>query len=81
MDEDALRRALTAPGTHHDALRARFLPAGDGGRRQDIAAADAPVPDLLRVHAPQDEERVTAATHAGLDLETGPLVTARLFTG
>ncbi|MFJ4323024.1 non-ribosomal peptide synthase/polyketide synthase [Streptomyces tricolor] len=80
VDEDALRRALTALWTHHDALRARFLPARDGGRRQDIAAADAPVPDLLRVHAPQDEERVTAATHAGLDLETGPLVTARLFT-
>ncbi|MGW4596890.1 non-ribosomal peptide synthase/polyketide synthase [Streptomyces sp. NPDC004457] len=86
VDEDALRRALTALWTHHDALRARFVPDGgtssvpDGGRRQDVAAADSPVPDLLQVHDARAEELVTAAAHAGLRLDTGPLFTARLFT-
>ncbi|MET8771889.1 non-ribosomal peptide synthase/polyketide synthase, partial [Streptomyces sp. NPDC004658] len=79
VDEDALRRALTALWTHHDALRARFAPDG-GAWRQDIAAADAPVPDLLQVHGLRDEQRVTVAAHAGLRLATGPLFTARLFT-
>ncbi|MEW2283896.1 non-ribosomal peptide synthase/polyketide synthase [Streptomyces sp. NPDC047841] len=83
VDEDALRRALTALWTHHDALRARFLPDADAdgaGRRQDVAAADSPVPDLLQVHDARAEELVTAAAHAGLRLDTGPLFTARLFT-
>ncbi|KOV96729.1 non-ribosomal peptide synthetase [Streptomyces sp. NRRL B-3648] len=79
VDEDALRRALTALWTHHDALRARFALGGDGSWSQDIAA-DSPVPELLRVHDRQAEERVTAEAHAGLRLETGPLFTARLFT-
>ncbi|MEU6589843.1 non-ribosomal peptide synthase/polyketide synthase [Streptomyces sp. NPDC046881] len=79
VDEDALRRALTALWTHHDALRARFALAGDGSWSQDIAA-DSPVPELFQVHDRQAEETVTAAAHAGLRLETGPLFTARLFT-
>ncbi|MEW2513259.1 non-ribosomal peptide synthase/polyketide synthase [Streptomyces sp. NPDC046870] len=79
VDEDALRRALTALWTHHDALRARFVPDG-GGWRQDVAAADSPVPGLLQVHDARAEELVTAAAHAGLRLDTGPLFTARLFT-
>ncbi|MFJ7147384.1 non-ribosomal peptide synthase/polyketide synthase [Streptomyces sp. NPDC100445] len=80
VDEDALRRALTALWTHHDALRARFRLEADGTWHQHIPAADDPAPELLRVHAPEDEEAVTAATHAGLDLGTGPLCAARLFT-
>ncbi|MFH8336566.1 non-ribosomal peptide synthase/polyketide synthase [Streptomyces sp. AM6-12] len=80
VDEDALRRALTALWTHHDALRARFTTAPDGTWRQDVPAADAPAPDLLQVHDPRAEELVTAAAHAGLRLATGPLFTARLFT-
>ncbi|CAM5700605.1 amino acid adenylation domain-containing protein [Streptomyces canarius] len=86
VDEDALRRALTALWTHHDALRARFVPDGGTGPardgdawRQDVAA-DGPVPDLLQVHDARAEEFVTAAAHAGLRLDTGPLFTARLFT-
>ncbi|GGW11093.1 non-ribosomal peptide synthetase [Streptomyces libani subsp. rufus] len=79
VDEDALRRALTALWTHHDALRARFRAAGDGSWSQDITADD-PVPELLEVHDRRAEEPVTAAAHAGLRLETGPLFTARLFT-
>ncbi|MBW5423587.1 amino acid adenylation domain-containing protein, partial [Streptomyces sp. BG9H] len=87
IDLDALRTALTALWTHHDALRARFLLDGDGDGggdgegawRQDIAAADGPIPELLQVHDPADEERVTAKAHSELRLETGPLFTARLF--
>ncbi|MGY9063719.1 non-ribosomal peptide synthase/polyketide synthase [Streptomyces sp. CAS3] len=80
VDEDALRRALTALWTQHDALRARFTDDADGTWRQDVPAADAPAPDLLQVHDPRAEEFVTAAAHAGLRLDTGPLFTARLFT-
>ncbi|MGW1606234.1 amino acid adenylation domain-containing protein, partial [Streptomyces eurythermus] len=80
VDEDALRRALTALWTHHDALRARFRRDRDGAWHQDITAHDGPAPELLRVHDRRDEEDVTAATHARLDLETGPLFVARLFT-
>ncbi|MFF9672031.1 non-ribosomal peptide synthase/polyketide synthase [Streptomyces eurythermus] len=80
VDEDALRRALTALWTHHDALRARFHREGDGAWHQDITAHDSPAPELLRVHALRDEEGVTAATHAQLHLDTGPLFVARLFT-
>ncbi|MBM7171736.1 non-ribosomal peptide synthase/polyketide synthase [Streptomyces sp. G44] len=79
VDQGALRAALSALWTHHDALRARFLLADEGARRQDIAAADGPIPELLQVHDPAHEERVTAAAHSGLRLDTGPLFTARLF--
>ncbi|APY90246.1 non-ribosomal peptide synthetase [Streptomyces alfalfae] len=80
VDQDALRTALSALWTHHDALRARFSLDGEGAWRQDIAPADGPAPELLQVHDPADEERATTAAHTGLCLETGPLFTARLFT-
>ncbi|WP_153815523.1 non-ribosomal peptide synthase/polyketide synthase [Streptomyces sp. SUK 48] len=80
VDEDALRRALTALWTQHDALRARFTADPDGTWRQDIPATGAPAPDLLQIHDPRAEESVTAAAHAGLRLATGGLFTARLFT-
>ncbi|MFE3634311.1 non-ribosomal peptide synthase/polyketide synthase [Streptomyces sp. NPDC059168] len=80
VDQDALRAALTALWAQHDALRARFAPDRDGTWHQDVAAADGPVPELLQIHDPADEERVRAAAHAGLRLDTGPLLTARLFT-
>ncbi|MEU7644641.1 non-ribosomal peptide synthetase [Streptomyces huasconensis] len=79
VDQDALRAALTALWTHHDALRARFHLDGEGAWQQDVAAADGPIPELLHVHDPADEERVTAEAHSGLSLDTGPLFTARLF--
>ncbi|WP_309485466.1 non-ribosomal peptide synthetase, partial [Streptomyces sp. WELS2] len=80
VDEDALRRALTALWTHHDALRARFRRDRDGAWHQDITAHDSPAPELLRVHHRRDEEDVTAQAHARFGLETGPLLAARLFT-
>ncbi|WP_223778478.1 non-ribosomal peptide synthase/polyketide synthase [Streptomyces sp. 135] len=79
VDQDALRAALTALWTHHDALRARFHLDDEGAWRQDVAA-EGPVPELLQVHDAADEERATTAAHTGLCLDTGPLLTARLFT-
>lgn len=80
VDEDALRRALAALWSHHDALRARFRGDHDGAWHQDITAHDSPAPELLQVHDRRDEETVTAAAHGQLTLETGPLFVARLFT-
>ncbi|MGW4277007.1 condensation domain-containing protein, partial [Streptomyces seoulensis] len=89
VDQDALRRALAALWTHHDALRARFTldgPGGEGVWRQHVSPADAPAPDLLEVcpldphHADRTEADLTAAAHAGFRLDGGPLLTARLFT-
>ncbi|MEV6835684.1 non-ribosomal peptide synthase/polyketide synthase [Streptomyces sp. NPDC051133] len=80
VDPEALRRALTALWTHHDALRSRFVLDGDGTWRQYVTPADAPAPELLQVCDPATEARVTAAAHAGFRLDSGPLFTARLFT-
>ncbi|MEU3953404.1 non-ribosomal peptide synthase/polyketide synthase, partial [Streptomyces achromogenes] len=80
VDEDALRRALVALWSHHDALRARFRCDRDGAWHQDVTAHDSPAPELLQVHDRRDEEAATAAAHGQLDLETGPLFVARLFT-
>ncbi|MFF3306090.1 non-ribosomal peptide synthase/polyketide synthase [Streptomyces sp. NPDC002952] len=90
VDPDALRRALTALWTHHDALRSRFARGDDGSWDQTCVPPDAEVPELLRVcdlggpgaaAARETEQRVTAEAHAGFRLDTGPLLTARLFTG
>ncbi|MER6397891.1 non-ribosomal peptide synthase/polyketide synthase [Kitasatospora sp. NPDC001603] len=89
VDPDVLRRALTALWAHHDALRSRFTAEPDGGVRQHCAPADAPAPELLEVcdlaglepgAAERAEALATAAAHEGFRLETGPLLTARLFT-
>ncbi|MCZ0206369.1 amino acid adenylation domain-containing protein, partial [Streptomyces sp. UMAF16] len=80
VDEDALRRALAALWSHHDALRARFRCDRDGAWHQDVTAHDSPAPELLQVHDRRDEEAATAAAHGQLTLETGPLFVARLFT-
>ncbi|NEY34579.1 amino acid adenylation domain-containing protein, partial [Streptomyces sp. PRKS01-65] len=90
VDPDALRRALGALWTHHDALRSRFTRRDDGSWRQWCAAPEEEPPPLLEIcdlggldaaAARQAEARATAAAHAGFRLETGPLLTARLFTG
>ncbi|MEU9096724.1 non-ribosomal peptide synthase/polyketide synthase [Streptomyces sp. NPDC048361] len=87
-DPDVLRQALAALWNRHDALRARYTVTHDGTWHQDVSAADAP--DLLSVcpldgldpaAARQREERATAEAHAAFRLDTGPLLTARLFTG
>ncbi|GAA3736770.1 non-ribosomal peptide synthase/polyketide synthase [Streptomyces tremellae] len=89
-DPGALRRALAALWSHHDALRARFTAAQDGTWRQEVGDAGAPTPALLRVcplegldaeAARRAEEDATAAAHAAFRLDTGPLFAARLFTG
>ncbi|MFJ7903270.1 non-ribosomal peptide synthase/polyketide synthase [Streptomyces sp. NPDC096198] len=88
-DPDALRRALTALWAHHDALRSRFVRRDDGTWRQDCAAADSAPPRLLTVHdltgldpaaAEETEARATREAHEGFRLDTGPLLTAQLFT-
>ncbi|MCS0604345.1 non-ribosomal peptide synthase/polyketide synthase [Streptomyces sp. LP11] len=89
-DPDALRRALTALWHHHDALRSRFTTTADGAWHQEVTDADAPAPDLLTVcpldgpgpeAAREAEARATAEAHESFRLGTGPLLTARLFTG
>ncbi|MEV3967397.1 non-ribosomal peptide synthase/polyketide synthase [Streptomyces sp. NPDC050698] len=90
VDPRALRAALAALWTHHDALRARFTRAADGTWRQEYTVADADVPELLRVHdlsdhdaqaASETEARLSHEAHTGFRLDTGPLIAARLFTG
>ncbi|MFE6410059.1 non-ribosomal peptide synthase/polyketide synthase [Streptomyces sp. NPDC057837] len=90
VDPAALHAALAALWSHHDALRARFTRATDGTWRQQYAAADDGVPELLRVHdlsgqdahaAAQAEARLSHEAHTGFRLDTGPLLAARLFTG
>ncbi|MGC5038557.1 non-ribosomal peptide synthase/polyketide synthase [Streptomyces sp. DT190] len=90
VDPRALNTALAALWTHHDALRARFTRAADGTWRQEYSAADADLPELLRVHdlsghdaqaASEAEARLTHEAHTGFRLDTGPLIAARLFTG
>ncbi|WP_452603487.1 amino acid adenylation domain-containing protein, partial [Saccharothrix hoggarensis] len=83
VDVAALRRALAALLSHHDALRMRFEHADDGGWRQ----YNAPVEDgdVLDVHevSPDDDDRVRTVTtraHADIDLSNGPLAKAVLFT-
>ncbi|MFJ5534654.1 non-ribosomal peptide synthase/polyketide synthase [Streptomyces sp. NPDC093261] len=89
-DPDTLRLALTALWAHHDALRSRFSAQQDGSWRQYCLAADAAPPELLVVcdltgldaaAAEATEARLTREAHAGFRLDTGPLLTARLFTG
>ncbi|MEV5427836.1 non-ribosomal peptide synthase/polyketide synthase [Streptomyces sp. NPDC052701] len=88
-DPDALRRALAALWTHHDALRARFVRHGDGTWHQHCPAPGEEPPGLLRVcdlagldaaAAEEAEARLTAEAHAAFRLDTGPLFAARLFT-
>ncbi|MFD9903354.1 amino acid adenylation domain-containing protein, partial [Streptomyces sp. NPDC059063] len=90
VDADALRRALAALWAHHDALRAQFVRGDDGSWRQHCPGPDETAPDLLQVcdlsgldsaAAEAAEARVTAEAHAAFRLATGPLLTARLFTG
>ncbi|WP_282793259.1 non-ribosomal peptide synthase/polyketide synthase [Streptomyces sp. CC224B] len=81
-DATALRAALTAVLTHHDALRQRFPADGDGRRHQHGSPPGAP-PHLethtLTGGAPEAALRaLTDALCDGFDLDTGPLVKAAL---
>ncbi|WP_410640979.1 non-ribosomal peptide synthase/polyketide synthase [Amycolatopsis sp. lyj-346] len=86
FDAAALRKALAAVWTHHDALRMRFDKTEDGWdqhnadvepvpglRHEDLAA----VPEADR---PTALERIADDVHAGFDLAKGPLLAAVLVT-
>ncbi len=85
LDPTALEGALGTLLRHHDALRLRFAPEGDGWR-QEVAPWDAAVPlEVADLSAWPDEavpgeiERAGAAAQAGLDLAAGPLLRAVYF--
>ncbi|KMS68099.1 peptide synthetase, partial [Streptomyces leeuwenhoekii] len=72
-DPGLLRAALAAVAEHHDALRMRYEPDGEGGRRQ-LGAAPGTAPHLeIRDTVPGD-----AAPAEPFDLRTGPLLRAAL---
>ncbi|MEO1366360.1 MAG: condensation domain-containing protein, partial [Acidobacteriota bacterium] len=76
----ALESALGALLDRHDALRARFEPAADGGRRQIIEAPGAvrwPL-EVTTVGGDGETRDVFARVHAGLDLARAPLAAAAL---
>ncbi|MBF0426792.1 MAG: amino acid adenylation domain-containing protein, partial [Magnetococcales bacterium] len=87
LDPTALHAALAAVQTHHDLLRARFLPSGDGLPRQEIVAieqcpVDLEVIDLRTVDRASAE--ATLLTHTrqlqgSLDLARAPLLKTRLL--
>ncbi|OXM62111.1 non-ribosomal peptide synthetase [Amycolatopsis vastitatis] len=86
FDADALRRALAAVWTHHDALRMRFTRTDEGWRQHNADVE--PVPglrheDLTAVpeaDRPAALERIADDVHAGFDLTRGPLLAAVLVT-
>ncbi|HEV2148046.1 MAG TPA: amino acid adenylation domain-containing protein, partial [Longimicrobiaceae bacterium] len=85
LDAAVLEGAVAALLEHHDALRARFAPAGEGWRQEIAAAADGvPVVRLDLAGLPEAEqggalERAAAELQAALRLERGPLLRAALF--
>ncbi|WP_244211017.1 non-ribosomal peptide synthase/polyketide synthase [Amycolatopsis kentuckyensis] len=86
FDAGALRQALTAVWTHHDALRMRFTHTEEGWHQHNADVE--PVPglrheDLTAVpeaDRPAALERIADAVHAGFDLARGPLLAAVLVT-
>ncbi|MEV7094869.1 non-ribosomal peptide synthase/polyketide synthase [Amycolatopsis sp. NPDC051045] len=86
FDADALRRALAAVWTHHDALRMRFTRTGEGWHQHNAGVE--PVPglrheDLTAVPVAERAaalERIADDVHAGFDLTEGPLLAAALVT-
>jgi amino acid adenylation domain-containing protein/non-ribosomal peptide synthase protein (TIGR01720 family) len=86
VDADALARALDAVVAHHDALRMRFS-AEAGPWAQDVAPAETSAVfdrrDLGSLDPEAQEaamEQAAAAAQASLDITTGPLIRAVLFT-
>jgi amino acid adenylation domain-containing protein/non-ribosomal peptide synthase protein (TIGR01720 family) len=89
VDERALRAALDALLTHHDALRMRFEQV-DGEWRQHNPPPGAAGEGVLRRHdlsymdaADQSTamERIADEIHASFDLGHGPLLCGALFAG
>jgi non-ribosomal peptide synthase protein (TIGR01720 family) len=87
VDEEALRAALDALLTHHDALRMRFEQVG-GEWRQHNPPPDAAGEAILRRHdlsgmdaagRPAAMEEIADEIHASFDLGHGPLLRGALF--
>jgi amino acid adenylation domain-containing protein/non-ribosomal peptide synthase protein (TIGR01720 family) len=76
LDESALRQALTAVVTYHDALRTRFS-AANGEWQQDVA----PAVDSFSHAADDSWDEIALAAQSSLDYEHGPLLRAILFSG
>ncbi len=78
LPPERLQEGLDRLVARHEALRQRFPGNGRAGRAVVATAASVP----LAVHAPVDtaeQERLSEALQAGLDLEAGPLFAAALF--
>jgi amino acid adenylation domain-containing protein/non-ribosomal peptide synthase protein (TIGR01720 family)/FkbM family methyltransferase len=85
LDAERLRRALRHTILHHDALRLRFLPVGQGWRQTHIDSEDHPLlheVDLSGLSAPDQQVALRHAStqvQGSLDLQRGPLVQGLLF--
>jgi amino acid adenylation domain-containing protein/non-ribosomal peptide synthase protein (TIGR01720 family) len=76
--------ALAHVAAHHDALRLRFLRAGEGWRQVHAPAASLPLIEIdLTLLSPDRSgvalEAAAEQLQSGLDLARGPLFTAALF--
>ncbi|MEU1066673.1 non-ribosomal peptide synthetase [Streptomyces albidoflavus] len=86
-DEAALRTVLTALTAHHDGLRLRAEPGGDGWRLRIAETEDGPLltrTDLGGLPAGRREAAVAEAAariQEGFPLAEGPLLRAHLLTG
>ncbi|MFI8192533.1 non-ribosomal peptide synthase/polyketide synthase [Streptomyces sp. NPDC085946] len=78
-DESLLRAALAAVLDHHDALRLRFEPAGDGRWRQyGTAPGAAPHLEVHDLPGTPGTDGLAERLGGGFDLTAGPLLKAAL---
>ncbi|WHZ21724.1 MAG: polyketide synthase module [Nitrospira sp.] len=86
VDLRRLEHAVQAVLAHHDAFRLRFTPTADGWRQAyaaEAAAVTVEYVDLAAVPVAEQAQALEAAAtdrQARLDLTTGPVVRAVLFT-
>ncbi|HSU83775.1 MAG TPA: AMP-binding protein, partial [Thermoanaerobaculia bacterium] len=77
LDPAALARALAALTERHEALRTVFPVVGD----EPVQRVLAELPPDVEIVAGIDPARLAAEAWRPFDLETGPLLRARIFTG
>ena len=85
LDESLLRRAVNLLTAHHDALRLRFQQDGEDWQQTNSAAEQDCFTTIdLSAVAEQDRssmlQRAATALQTSLDITTGPLIRAALFT-
>ncbi|MBM7776164.1 amino acid adenylation domain-containing protein/non-ribosomal peptide synthase protein (TIGR01720 family) [Actinokineospora baliensis] len=78
-DVDALRSALSALMSHHDALRLRYAHDAEGWRQWNAEVSNESILDVVPVASEAEAEKVADSIHAGFTLETGPLLRAVLL--